>query len=158
MKANKPSLLDKKKELLKKEKEKLKKEEEEEEEEEDDEEEEEEEDDEEEEIQAKNKTTKQQINKSIPNKDIKSKLIENKNKPTSQITPGVYKSKIISTQKIELNNNQKDIKIKNDKTIKKFSIIYPIILPNNKNSKRRTSICIPNASSRSSSSIYRSKG
>ena len=111
MKANKPSLLDKKKELLKKEKEKLKKEEEEEEEEEDDEEEEEEEDDEEEEIQAKNKTTKQQINKSIPNKDIKSKLIENKNKPNSQITPGVYKSKIISTQKIELNNNQKDIKI-----------------------------------------------
>ena len=103
MRANKPSPLDKKSELLKNKKEKEKVEEEEEE---SDEDEEEEEDDEDDDLDTKGQKSKPQTGKSALNKDIKPSLIkkeDNKAKPISQIPSGVYKSKIIPTQKQEIN-------------------------------------------------------
>ena len=109
MRANKPSPLDKKAELLKNKKEKEKVEESEEE---DDEDEEEEEDDEDDEVDDKNQKSKQPTTKSTLNKDIKpavSKKEDIKPKPVSQIPTGVYKSKLVSNQKQEINKPKENI-------------------------------------------------
>lgn len=109
MRANKPSPLDKKAELLKNKKEKEKAEESEEE---DDEDEEEEEDDEDDEMDDKNQKSKQPATKSTLNKDIKpavTKKEEIKPKPVSQIPTGVYKSKLVTNQKQEINKPKENI-------------------------------------------------
>ena len=100
MRANKPSPLDKKAELLKNKKEKEKAEESE------------EEDDEDDEMDDKNQKSKQPATKSTLNKDIKpavTKKEEIKPKPVSQIPTGVYKSKLVTNQKQEINKPKENI-------------------------------------------------